>query len=121
MQVVKSYNVALGGGGLGPKRRRGDRLTPEGTYTIDFRNAASKFHLALHISYPQTADRQRARRLGIDPGGDIMIHGLPPEYSWVGAEHRRSDWTDGCIAVTDAEIEEIWKSVADGTPVELRH
>jgi len=120
-KVVKSYRVALGRGGLGPKRQQGDRLTPEGIYTIDFRNPASKFHLALHISYPQTSDRQRAEKLGVPPGGDIMIHGLPADYSWVGAQHRRTDWTDGCIAVTDAEIEEIWNSVPDGTPVEVRH
>lgn len=119
--VVKSYRVALGGGGLEPKRRQGDRRTPEGIYKIDYRNPASMFHLALHISYPQTTDRQRAGKLGVPPGGDIMIHGLPPEYSWVGPQHRRTDWTDGCIAVTDAEIEEIWNSVPDGTPVEVRH
>lgn len=119
-QVVKSYRVALGRGGLGPKRRRGDGRTPEGLYRIDYRNAASKFHLALHLSYPETADIQRARRLGVSPGGDIMIHGLGPEFSWVGARHRLSDWTEGCIAVTDSEIEEIWELVPDGTPVEVR-
>jgi murein L,D-transpeptidase YafK len=119
-QVVKSYDVALGRGGLAPKRRQGDRRTPEGLYTIDWRNPASRFHLALHISYPQSADKQRARQLGSNPGGDIMIHGLDPESSWVGRDHRRNDWTDGCIAVTDAEIEEIWEMVPDGTPVEIR-
>ena len=119
-QVVKSYDVALGGGGLAPKRRQGDRRTPEGLYTIDYRNPASRFHLALHISYPQPTDKQRARQLGTDPGGDIMIHGLGPGYSWAGELHRNHDWTDGCIAVTDAEIEEIWRVVADGTPVEIR-
>jgi murein L,D-transpeptidase YafK len=118
--VVKSYRVALGRGGLAPKQRQGDGRTPEGLYRIDYRNPASKFHLALHISYPQTADKQRAQRLGVSPGGDIMIHGLPPEYSWVGSKHRLSDWTEGCIAVTDSEIEEIWELVPDGTPVEVR-
>ena len=119
-RVVKSYRVALGRGGLGPKRRQGDGRTPEGLYRIDYRNPASKFHLALHISYPQSSDKQRAQRLGVRPGGDIMIHGLPREFSWVGDKHRLSDWTEGCIAVTDSEIEEIWKSVPDGTPVEVR-
>lgn len=118
--VVKSYRVALGRGGLGPKRRQGDGRTPEGLYRIDYRNPASKFHLALHLSYPQSSDKQRAQRLGVSPGGDIMIHGLPPEYSWIGSKHRLSDWTEGCIAVTDSEIEEIWELVPDGTPVEVR-
>ena len=119
-QVVKSYKVALGRGGLSPKRRQGDGRTPEGLYTIDWRNPASKFHLALHISYPQSTDKQRARQLGADPGGDIMIHGLDRESAWIGADHRRTDWTEGCIAVTDSEIEEIWQMVPDGTPVEIR-
>ncbi len=119
-QVVKSYRVALGRGGLGPKRRQGDGRTPEGLYRIDHRNPASKYHLALHISYPESSDKQRAQRLGVNPGGDIMIHGLPPEYSWVGRKHLLSDWTEGCIAVTDSEIEEIWELVPDGTPVEVR-
>lgn len=118
--VVKSYRVALGRGGLGPKRRQGDGRTPEGLYRIDHRNPASKFHLALHISYPQTTDIQRAQRLGVSPGGDIMIHGLGREFSWVGSRHLLSDWTEGCIAVTDSEIEEIWEMVPDGTPVEVR-
>lgn len=118
--VVKSYRVALGRGGLEPKRRQGDGRTPEGLYRIDYRNPASKFHLALHISYPESADKQRAQRLGVSPGGDIMIHGLGREFSWVGARHRLSDWTEGCIAVTDSEIEEIWELVPDGTPVEVR-
>jgi murein L,D-transpeptidase YafK len=119
-QVVKSYEVALGRGGTAPKRRQGDRRTPEGLYTIDYRNPASRFHLALHISYPQSTDKQRARQLGTNPGGDIMIHGLGREFSWVGPDHRLSDWTDGCIAVTDTEVEEIWEMVPDGTPVEIR-
>ena len=119
-RVVKSYNVALGRGGLAPKSRQGDGRTPEGLYTIDWRNSASRFHRALHISYPQSSDKQRARQLGANPGGDIMIHGLGPEFSWAGADHRLSDWTEGCMAVTDAEIEEIWEMVPDGTPVEIR-
>ena len=118
-QVVKSYDVALGSGGLAPKRRQGDHRTPEGLYTIDYRNPASRYHLALHISYPQQTDMQRARQLGLNPGGDIMIHGLGPGFSWAGALQSHYDWTDGCIAVTDQEIEEIWRVVPDGTPVEI--
>ena len=118
--IVKSYSVALGRGGLAPKRWQGDRKTPEGLYRIDARNPASQFHLALHISYPQDRDKQYARRVGLNPGGDIMIHGLGRNYSWVGAKHLLDDWTDGCIAVTDEEIEEIWRLVPVGTPVEIR-
>ena len=94
--------------------------TPEGSYIIDSRNPHSQFHLALHISYPNDADRARARRLGVNPGGDIMIHGLPPQWAWLGAAHRKTDWTLGCIAVTNPEIEEIWALVRIGTPIEIK-
>ena len=119
-QIVKSYDVALGRGGLAPKRRQGDGRTPEGFYTIDYRNPASHYHRALHISYPEQTDVQRARQLGVSPGGDIMIHWLGPNFSWAGENHRHYDWTEGCIAVTDSEIEEIWQVVPDGTPIEIR-
>jgi murein L,D-transpeptidase YafK len=119
-RVVKEYRVALGNTPAGPKDRRGDGKTPEGTYVIDFRNKNSQFHRSLHISYPNAADKARARKLRVDPGGDIFIHGLMNGYGWVGAAHRSKDWTLGCIAVTNEEIEEIWKLVPDGTPVEIR-
>ena len=119
-RVLKTYKVALGAEPLGAKTRRGDNRTPEGSYTIDSRNEHSQFHLALHISYPNAADRERARKLGANPGGDIMIHGLPPQWAWMGAAHRKVDWTAGCVAVTNAEIEEIWSIVPIGTKVEIR-
>jgi murein L,D-transpeptidase YafK len=119
-KVIKTYAVALGRGGLAPKQQQGDRRTPEGLYRIDRRKEDSSFHLALHISYPNDVDRERARKLGVNPGGDIMIHGITNGLGWLGSKHRRIDWTDGCIAVTDAEIEEIWTLVSDGTPVEVR-
>jgi murein L,D-transpeptidase YafK len=87
---------------------------------INGRNAQSQFHRSLHISYPNAADRERAHKLGVSPGGDIFIHGLPNGYGLIGAAHRAHDWTDGCIAVTDQEIEEIWKLVDHGTPIEIR-
>jgi murein L,D-transpeptidase YafK len=89
-------------------------------YFIDSRNARSRFHRSLHISYPNAADRERARKLGVSPGGDIFIHGLPNGYGFLGSAHRAHDWTDGCIAVTDQEIEEVWKLVDNGTPIEIR-
>ena len=119
-QVIKTYKIALGGNPVGPKTRQGDHRTPEGTYVIDSRNASSMFHRSLHISYPNAPDRERARNLGVSPGGDIMIHGLPNGYGFVGAAHRARDWTDGCIAVTDSEIEEIWGLVDNGTAIEIR-
>jgi murein L,D-transpeptidase YafK len=119
-QIVKTYSVALGSGGLAPKRQQGDDKTPEGLYRIDYRNPASRFHLALHISYPAETDKEQARKRGVSPGGDIMIHGLGNEFKSMGSKHYLYDWTAGCIAVTDAEIEEIWRLVPDGTPVEIR-
>ena len=119
-KVLKTYLVALGGHPVGPKERQGDSKTPEGSYTIASKTAHSQFHLSLRISYPNAADRERARRLGVNPGGDIFIHGLAPSFSRIGALHRRMDWTDGCIAVTDPEIEEIWKLVPVGARVEIK-
>ncbi len=119
-RLLRSYRVALGGGGLAPKTREGDHLTPEGRYKIDGRLAHSAFHRALHISYPSPADRRRAQAQGVKPGGAIMIHGLPNGMSWLGSRHRLTDWTNGCIAVTDEEIEEIWRAVPDGTAGEIR-
>lgn len=119
-QVIKTYKIALGGEPVGPKTRQGDHRTPEGFYVIDSRNAHSQFHRSLHISYPNTADKERARKLGVATGGDIYIHGLPNGYGFIGAAHRARDWTDGCVAVTDQEIEEIWLLVRNGTPVEIR-
>jgi murein L,D-transpeptidase YafK len=117
---LKSYSIALGSEPEGKKRFEGDGKTPEGTYTIDGRNSASRYHLALHISYPDTTDAAYARRAGEEPGGDIMIHGLPNGLGFIGPLHRLRDWTQGCVAVTNAEIEEIWRAVPDRVPVEIR-
>lgn len=119
-EVIKTYRIALGGNPVGPKEREGDNKTPEGTYSIDSRNRDSQYHLSLHISYPSEKDRARARELGVSPGGDIMIHGIKRGMSWVGDFHSSIDWTKGCIAVTDEEIEEIDKLAPDGTVVEIR-
>ena len=112
--VVRQYRVALGFDPVGRKEREGDGRTPEGHYTVDGRNPKSKYHLALHLSYPGPADVEHAQSSGLDPGGDIMIHGVK-----AGVAHPESDWTHGCIAVTDAEMDEIWELVADGTAVEI--
>jgi murein L,D-transpeptidase YafK len=117
---IKTYKVALGGDPIGAKTRQSDHKTPEGIYVLDFRNAHSKFYKAIHISYPSAHDRAAAREPGVSPGGDVFLHGLPNGYGFVGAAHRLKDWTDGCIAVTNVEIDEIWAAVADGTPIEIR-
>jgi murein L,D-transpeptidase YafK len=119
-ETLKSYKVALGTQPVGAKDRQGDHKTPEGTYFVDRKVPNSRFHLALHLSYPSASDRQHAEQLGVSPGGDVEIHGLARAFAFLGSAHRRFDWTDGCIAVTNAEIEEIYPLVPVGTPVEIR-
>jgi murein L,D-transpeptidase YafK len=117
---LKTYRVSLGGAPMGHKRREGDERTPEGTYLLDYRNPRSSAHLSLHVSYPDTDDAARARAAGEAPGGMIMVHGMMNGFGWVGRLHRLGDWTDGCIAVTNREMDEIWRAVPDGTPIEIR-
>ncbi|MFI5228456.1 MAG: murein L,D-transpeptidase family protein [Gemmatimonadales bacterium] len=119
-EPVHVYQVALGPQPKGDKVRMGDGRTPEGVYHIDYKNPQSKYHMALHISYPDAAHLQRASALGVSPGGDIMIHGLPPAYKSIGAEQSKYDWTEGCIAVTDQEIEQIWAAVPQGAPIQIK-
>ena len=111
--VLRTYRIALGPNPAGHKEREGDGRTPEGIYRIDRRNPRSRYHLSLHISYPQDRDIARAQELGVAAGGDIMIHGLKD------GQQRETDWTQGCIAVTDQEMDEIWNLVDDGTPIEI--
>jgi len=115
-----SFQVALGKEPTGAKRCRGDNRTPEGLYYVSGRKENSDFHRALRLSYPSPQDVDRARAAGCDPGGDIMIHGLKPDWAALGKWHRRDDWTKGCIAVTNEEIERIWAMVPDGIAVEIR-
>ena len=111
-KMIRTYRIVLGGTPVGHKRQQGDQRTPEGDYTISYRNAQSRFHLSLRVSYPNEADRRQARARGVDPGGDIMVHGATP-VGYTG------DWTEGCIAVTNAHIEEIWRLVPVGTPIHI--
>lgn len=117
--IVRNYRIALGRYPSGHKIKQGDSRTPEGRYTLDFKLDDSAFHRAIHISYPNEADRERADVLGVDPGGQIMIHGLPPDWTARSLGHPNIDWTNGCIAVTNAEIDEISKLVPTGTPIEI--
>ena len=118
-KLLKTYRIALGTDPLGPKTRQGDHKTPEGRYLLDRHNQRSQFHRSIHISYPNADDRTRARRLGVSPGGDIFLHGLPNGYE-PSDNQTFEDWTDGCIAVTDPEIDEIFRAVPDGTPIEIK-
>ncbi len=117
---LKTYAVALGGSPEGDKHCEGDSRTPEGVYRIDFKKRNSQYHRALHVSYPDATDVAEARKRGCSPGGDIMIHGLGTGFAWMGKAHTLSDWTLGCIAVTNEEIEEIWAAVDAGIAVEIR-
>jgi len=119
-QVLKSYRISLGRRPVGAKVREGDERTPEGVYRIDYRLRRSAYHLALHISYPNRRDRQRAQALGAPPGGDIMIHGIGSAKKKMEGLHPLFDWTNGCIAVTDHEIEEIWRLTPNGAVVNIQ-
>lgn len=117
---VRIYFIALGQNPLGDKTGIGDNRTPEGLYYIAGHNPASKYHLSLKVSYPNEQDIAEARARGVATGGDIMIHGLPRGFENVGAEHRQRNWTNGCIAVTNAEIEEIWSAIPDGAAIHIK-
>ena len=120
-RVVREYRVSLGGSPVGHKVREGDQRTPEGRYVLNWRNPKSNFYKAIHISYPNERDRQVSRQLGYKPGGMIMLHGMP---NYVRSESLRRqyanrDWTHGCIALQDRDMDEIWRMVRDGTPIHI--
>jgi murein L,D-transpeptidase YafK len=118
--VLKTYSVAIGRGSAGPKQVAGDNRTPEGRYIIDQKKTATRFHKALHISYPNATDRASAAKLGKPPGGDIEIHGLPDGLGWLGSAQHLVDWTAGCIALSNSQVDEVWNIVSVGTPVEIK-
>jgi murein L,D-transpeptidase YafK len=118
-EVIRSYQIALGRNPLGPKQKAGDCRTPEGTYRIDRHTKKSKFYKSLHISYPNSRDLAQAKNRGLAPGGDIMIHGLPEGFEDMADYHFMSNWTKGCIALNNAEMDEIWQLIADGTPISI--
>jgi len=116
---LKTYRVALGGQPLGAKQARGDERTPEGRYTVVKHRKNSMFHEALELSYPNADDKARARAAGVPPGAGIEIHGLREGFEWLGSAHTLFDWTDGCIAVTNTEIDELVRAAPPGTIVEI--
>lgn len=118
-EIIKAYKIALGKDPVGHKLRQGDNKTPEGNYIISSRKQSDKYYLTIFISYPNNLDLKNAQELGVSPGGSIAIHGLPKDMAHLDKLHRKTDWTHGCIAVTNKEIEEIWNLVEDGTPIEI--
>jgi murein L,D-transpeptidase YafK len=119
-KVVRQFDISLGRNPVGPKQRAGDSRTPEGQYYVDFKNLYSNYYLSVRLSYPSPSDLARAHAQGVDPGGNIMIHGMPNGVRWPYTGYAGEDWTDGCIAVSNAAMQEIWLAVREHTPVEIR-
>jgi murein L,D-transpeptidase YafK len=115
-----SFPVTFGAEPVGHKQKLGDERTPEGHYTLTYKNPESKFYKSIHISYPNARDRENARRLGVDPGGDIMIHGLAKDWEWAESLATSFSWTNGCIALSNRDMDRVWEAVAAGTPIEIR-
>lgn len=119
-EPFRTFDIALGVAPVGDKEEEGDARTPEGRYILDLRNPNSDFFLSIRISYPNEADRRRAREKGVDPGGQIMIHGQPNEPTYSEGFYQTADWTNGCIAVSNSDMIDIWLMTPDGTPIEIR-
>jgi murein L,D-transpeptidase YafK len=117
---IKQLRIALGEDPIGPKQQEGDHRTPEGSYILDARNAHSQFYKAFHISYPNAKDRETAKKLGVNPGGEIMLHGTPRQFLPQKSGDPPDDWTDGCIAVTNEQMDDLWTILPVGTPIEIR-
>ena len=115
-----SFKVTFGGDPEGHKQEVGDQRTPEGHYTLGYKNINSRYYKSIRISYPNAQDRLNALQRGVDPGGDIMIHGQPNGWGWASPVMQIFSWTDGCVALTNANMDKIWESVEPGTPIEIR-
>ena len=118
-KVIKSYHIALGGNPIGHKQQQGDQRTPVGNYTLDYKNEKSGYYRSIHVSYPNTADKARAKSRGVSAGGDIMIHGQKNGFGAFGILNQQRDWTEGCMAVTNDEMDEIMAAVKIGTAIEI--
>jgi murein L,D-transpeptidase YafK len=117
---LASFKVAFGGEPRGHKREQGDERTPEGRYVLDSKNERSAFYKSIHISYPNAADRVAAKARGVSPGGDIMIHGQKNGWAWLAPVAQLFDWTDGCVALRNSDMDKVWDAVDAGTPIEIR-
>lgn len=118
-RVIKTYHIALGDSPAGHKRQQGDERTPTGTYKLDYKNEKSSYYRSIHVSYPNASDKVQARKRGVSPGGDIMIHGQKNGFGHLAAVTQKRDWTDGCIAVTNDEMDEIMSVYQAGMPIEI--
>ena len=110
-ELLAKYRISLSRSSVGHKEREGDKRTPEGTYTLDYKNPNSQYYRSIHISYPNQQDRTSAKRRGVSPGGAIMIHGQPNRSRYAASELQQYDWTDGCIALTNTEMDVVWAMV----------
>jgi murein L,D-transpeptidase YafK len=119
-KVVKAYHATFGANPKGHKQQEGDERTPEGKYILDHKNEDSSFFKAIHISYPNDEDKKRAKQKGVSPGGQIMIHGQKNGFGWLSFLVQRFNWTDGCIALSNSDMDEVWDSVEVGTPIEIK-
>lgn len=119
-EILRSYRVSLGKRPDGPKQHEGDKRTPEGFYWIDWRKVSNRYNLAMHISYPNQLDQSRAQQKGVPPGGMIMIHGTPLDDEYPEWYFHTLDWTEGCIAMRNHDMQEVWSLVKDGTLIEIR-
>jgi murein L,D-transpeptidase YafK len=118
-EILASYPVKFGADPEGHKQQQGDERTPEGLYFLTYKNSKSAFYRSIHISYPNAVDQEKARSLGVDPGGDIMIHGQANGWEWAGFLTQLVNWTDGCIALTNGNMDLVWDAIDSGTPIEI--
>jgi murein L,D-transpeptidase YafK len=118
-EVFRTFPVSFGRNPRGHKQQQGDSRTPEGRYVLDYKNAASRYYKSIHISYPNAKDRESAHQRGVDPGGDIMIHGQPNGKEWLAPISQLFNWTDGCIALRNQDMDVVWEAVDPGTPIEI--
>jgi len=118
-KVIREFHVALGGNPEGHKRKEGDKRTPEGRYMLDYKKSDSAFYKAIHISYPNAADTERAKKAGVSPGGQVMVHGQKNGLGWLAFFTQLFDWTNGCVALNNSDMDEVWSFVEAGMPIEL--
>jgi murein L,D-transpeptidase YafK len=119
-KAFASFHVVFGSNPKGHKQQKGDERTPEGKYVLGYKNAGSAFYKSIHISYPNAKDRKEARKHGVDPGGDIMIHGQKNGFEGLSFLIQRFNWTNGCIALSNTDMDSVWNAVPPGTPIEIR-
>lgn len=119
-KLIQEFHVVFGKQPEGHKRQEGDKKTPEGRYVLDYKKADSAFYKAIHISYPNAEDRSQAKAQGVNPGGQVMIHGQKNGWGWLSFINQRFNWTNGCIALSNADMQQVWDKVAPGTVIEIK-